>query len=92
MDIHEAFAWYDRAIDNAIDYLNLDREEQDKAWNVIDKFIDEAMARQSATSLIPHNINYYKCKNCEQLIHKYIHKPKYCPSCGKPVKGGLSDD
>lgn len=50
MDIHEAFAWYDRAIDNAIDYLNLDREEQDKAWNVIDKFIDEAIARQSATS------------------------------------------
>lgn len=53
---------------------------------LLGRFIDEAIARQSTTSLIPHNINYYKCKKCEQLIHKYIHKPKYCPSCGKPVK------
>lgn len=60
----------------------LEDEEIENLWELI----DEAIARQSATSLIPHNINYYKCEKCEQLIHKYIHKPKYCPYCGRAIK------
>ena len=52
----KAFEWYDKAVDNSIDYLNLEREEQQDAWNALDKLF-EAVARQSETEMIT-------CPNC----------------------------
>lgn len=45
----KAFEWYDKAVDNSIDYLNLEREEQQDAWNALDKLF-ESIARQSVKS------------------------------------------
>lgn len=45
----KAFEWYDKAVDNSVDYLNLEREEQQYAWNALDKLF-EAIARQSIKS------------------------------------------
>ena len=45
----KAFEWYDKAVDNSIDYLNLEREEQQDAWNALDKLF-EALARQTVKS------------------------------------------
>ena len=41
MTASQALEWYDKAIDNAIDYLCLDRDEADEAWNALNSLIEK---------------------------------------------------
>lgn len=47
----DALNWYDEALDNSIDFLGLDRDDQQAAWNILDRLIDNANGSPSANEI-----------------------------------------
>jgi hypothetical protein len=83
----KAFEWYDKAVDNSIDYLNLERKEQQDAWNALDKLF-EAIARQSETEMVT-------CPDCngggvyqeyDEYDRYYVHVCGTCDGSGEVDK------
>ena len=78
----EALDWYDKAVDNSVDYLCLDRDEMQDAYNTLFR----AASKQEEVKPIKHDRSgdfyFWACPKCgAEWFENHVHQ--YCTDCGQ---------